>query len=149
MRNLSCFETRFRAGHSFTLCLNSLSQPNEGEKIYEGKIQRHSQPQRCITRAALTGSGTVAYWLSAQTCNTGVASLNPARVSIKTQLARKTTGSHLMPINSLEKAQSSVWFLLRLKSSKRRRLDRWRLTSRGLKIRERLTLGRLYQRRLN
>ena len=40
--------------------------------------------------------------------NTGVVSSNPARVTIKTPLARKSTGNHLIKSTSLEKAQSPV-----------------------------------------
>ena len=42
------------------------------------------------------------------THNTGVVSSNPARVTMKTPLARKTTGNHLIKPTALEKIQSPV-----------------------------------------
>ena len=40
-------------------------------------------------------------WLSVQTHNAGGVSSNPARVTVKVPLVKKTTGNHLIKSNSL------------------------------------------------
>ena len=50
-------------------------------------------------------SGTLDYWLGVRNHNVEVVSSNPARVTIKTPLARNATGNHLTKSTSLEKHQ--------------------------------------------
>ena len=51
----------------------------------------------------------------------GVVSCNPVRVTMKTPMARKATGNHLMKSTSLYKTgKTFLWFLLRSKSSMQR-----------------------------
>ena len=57
---------------------------------------------------------------SVRTYNTGVVSSNPTRVTIKTPLARKATGNHLIKSTFLGETQTRPQLLLRLKSSMQR-----------------------------
>ena len=52
--------------------------------------------------------GASVWWLCVRTHTTWIASSNPARVPIKTPLARKATGSHLVKSTSLGETQSPV-----------------------------------------
>ena len=54
----------------------------------------------------LQRSGTVVYWLSMPTHNTGVFSPNPPRFTLKMLLAIKVTGTQPIKSTSLEKSQS-------------------------------------------